>query len=74
MSTDESPMEITKAMYELFSDATNLFIIHRSAFQYYQKLNSSKIKEELISNAQDAGFGAIIQALSAKVTLLLRKI
>jgi hypothetical protein len=41
----------------------------RSAYQYYSKINSQAIKEELLGEGKDASVGNLASALSTKVPL-----
>ena len=39
----------------------------RSAYHQYNRLNSSKIKEELLREGKDTALGALVSAISTKV-------
>lgn len=43
----------------------------RSAYNHFQKLRSSAIREELLQNNQDITGGALMTAISAKVCIVL---
>ena len=45
------------------------FISLRSAYQYFSKINSQAIKEELLGEGKDASVGNLASALSTKVPL-----
>ena len=46
-------------------------VFRRSAYNHFQKLRASAIREELLQNNQDITGGALMTAISTKVCMIL---